>query len=424
MAKNNLLKESIVEANKMREAAIKLAKTTLQESLTTQIQRKFASKLDEEMDSETDLNEDNDISDEEMESLMKEVFGDNENLFESEEPEYNGNDDEDDFDLDEILREIDDNDEKKKDDKKSEKEPKKDDKESKEPKKDPKSKEDDKKDKKDSKENDKKPAPKKPKDEEEDISNMTPEDLEELIREIVREETQGEAGEGNELPNDDLGLDSDIDMNDTPEGGDDLGDMKGLDGGDDIDLGDLGTLKDKKDKPEDELKEEEELDLDELLREIDDEDFEMGDPGISDEDNYDEENLMESNKFLKKTLVTRTNYLNEAIETIRELNKEIKEINLLNSKLLYVNKIFKNKSLNESQKSKIIDAFDKAETSNEAKLIYEAIQASSFSERPNPKNLIKENLSIASKPIGMLKESKNKEQDPTIQRFQKLAGIK
>ena len=128
MKKNNLLKESIVEASKMREAAIKLAKSTLQESLTTQIQRRFASRLDEEMEDDNELNEGDDISDSELDALVNEAFGDHEDLFESEyryDDESDDDDDDDDIlDLDEILREIDANDEKKKEEKKSEKEPK------------------------------------------------------------------------------------------------------------------------------------------------------------------------------------------------------------------------------------------------------------------------------------------------------------
>lgn len=413
MKKNNLLKESIVEASKMREAAIKLAKSTLQESLTTQIQRRFASRLDEEMEDDNELNEGDDISDSELDALVNEAFGDHEDLFESEDKYYGESDDDDDdddiLDLDEILREIDANDEKKKEEKKSEKEPKKNDKEPKKYDKEPK------KDDKEPKKDDKKSTPKKSKDDE-DIASMTPEELEELIREIVREETQGEGAENN-MPENSLDMgDMDMDAGLEP----DKGNEPAPEGGEDVDLGDLGSLKG---EPEDELKEEE-LDLDELLREIDDEDFEMKDPGISDEDNYEQDNLMESNKYLKKQLIIRTNYLNEALGTIKELNEEIKDINLLNSKLLYVNKLFKNRSLNESQKTKIIDAFDKAHTSNEAKLIYETLSTTSLNDKFNSKNLIKENLSIASKPVGLLKESKKVELDPTISRFQKLAGIK
>ncbi len=52
--------------------------------------------------------------------------------------------------------------------------------------------------------------------------------------------------------------------------------------------------------------------------------------------------------------------LEEAYSTIETLKSELNEINLLNAKLLYTNKIFKSKTLNESQKVKVLSSFDKA----------------------------------------------------------------
>jgi hypothetical protein len=59
--------------------------------------------------------------------------------------------------------------------------------------------------------------------------------------------------------------------------------------------------------------------------------------------------------------------LDEAMEIIATLRSELNEINLLNVKLLYSNKIFKSKNMTESQKAKVLGAFDKAETVKEAK---------------------------------------------------------
>ncbi len=52
----------------------------------------------------------------------------------------------------------------------------------------------------------------------------------------------------------------------------------------------------------------------------------------------------------------------EMEETITELRSELNEVNLLNAKLLYTNKIFKSKNLTESEKVKVLNTFDKAET--------------------------------------------------------------
>ena len=65
--------------------------------------------------------------------------------------------------------------------------------------------------------------------------------------------------------------------------------------------------------------------------------------------------------------------LNEAYETIETLKNELNEINLLNAKLLYTNKIFKAKNLNESQKVKVLSSFDKAKNVGEVKMVFETL---------------------------------------------------
>ncbi len=63
-------------------------------------------------------------------------------------------------------------------------------------------------------------------------------------------------------------------------------------------------------------------------------------------------------------------------ETINELRRELNEVNLLNAKLLYTNKIFKAKNLTESEKIKVLNTFDKAETVKEVKLVFETLTES------------------------------------------------
>ena len=65
--------------------------------------------------------------------------------------------------------------------------------------------------------------------------------------------------------------------------------------------------------------------------------------------------------FIKDFKAGKTNEANEMEETINELRNELNEVNLLNAKLLYTNKIFKAKNLTESDKVKVLNAFDKAE---------------------------------------------------------------
>jgi hypothetical protein len=88
----------------------------------------------------------------------------------------------------------------------------------------------------------------------------------------------------------------------------------------------------------------------------------------------------------------------EMEEQLNELRSELNEVNLLNAKLLYTNKIFRNKSLTESQKVKVLTAFDKATSKKEVELVYETLTESlrvSTTKAP-----IKESMGFASKALG------------------------
>ena len=89
--------------------------------------------------------------------------------------------------------------------------------------------------------------------------------------------------------------------------------------------------------------------------------------------------------------------LEEAIETINTLRSELNEVNLLNAKLLYVNKLFKAKNLTESQKLKVIASFDKATNVKEAKVVFESLESAINTPA---KKAIKESLGFASKAVG------------------------
>jgi len=115
--------------------------------------------------------------------------------------------------------------------------------------------------------------------------------------------------------------------------------------------------------------------------------------------------------------------LAEALSTVTALQETISEMNLLNSKLLYCNKLFRANSLNESQKVKVVDALDKATTTGEAKLVFETLQES-FAFTGVEKRAIKEGLGRASKPAGVApKKVLSESVDETVSRFQKLANI-
>jgi hypothetical protein len=122
--------------------------------------------------------------------------------------------------------------------------------------------------------------------------------------------------------------------------------------------------------------------------------------------------------------------LEEAYKTIQHLRSVINEVNLLNAKLLYTNKLFRNFELSESQKMKVIENFDRATNSREVKLVF-ATLAESF-KRPVHKRAIKENVTkqrkpvaSASKAVASTKPKQNviTEGNDYVKRFQKLAGI-
>lgn len=112
--------------------------------------------------------------------------------------------------------------------------------------------------------------------------------------------------------------------------------------------------------------------------------------------------------------------LSEALSTIDVLKAELNEINLLNAKLLYTNKIFKAKNLNESQKVKVLSSFDKAKNVGEVKMVFETLNEGIKVS----KNTIKENLGSASKTT-MTPNVKKPivESNEAFARMQKLAGI-
>jgi hypothetical protein len=111
--------------------------------------------------------------------------------------------------------------------------------------------------------------------------------------------------------------------------------------------------------------------------------------------------------------------LDEAYATIKTLRQDLNEINLLNAKLLYTNKIFKSKNLNENQKVKVLGSFDKATTVKEVKLVFETLNEGLKTKTTK----LNENLGSASKVLNTPKKQPIVESNDMVARFQKLAGI-
>ena len=111
----------------------------------------------------------------------------------------------------------------------------------------------------------------------------------------------------------------------------------------------------------------------------------------------------------------------EAMDEIQELKKELNEVNLLNAKLLYTNKIFKSKNLTEDKKVKVLKAFDKASSVKEAKVIYETLSEGLVSKtetKARPQG-------SASKTTGPITEAKKPiiESNAVYDRMRQLAGL-
>jgi hypothetical protein len=144
-----------------------------------------------------------------------------------------------------------------------------------------------------------------------------------------------------------------------------------------------------------------------ILREVD------GEPMEGD----DSEKVAE----LEEKLQFSDDQLQEAYSTVKQLKSIISEVNLLNAKLLYTNKLFRNFDLNESQKMKVLENFDRAGTTREVKLVFSTIAESL--KTPTKKRVVKE--SYASKPTASTKPTATilSEGFEMADRWKKLAGL-
>jgi|TARA_B110000902_G_scaffold137940_1_gene159493 hypothetical protein len=207
--------------------------------------------------------------------------------------------------------------------------------------------------------------------EEVEVKDMEVDDLKDLIRDIISQE---------------MGSDDEIDNSDMDAGAEMEPEM------------DLGA----------DVEGDEEIDLDELLAELEaaSEGQEVEEEVVAEEEVKEEDN----------------SELNEALETITTLQSQLQEVNLLNAKLMYVNKVFKVNNLSEAQKVNIIAAFDKAETVKEVKLVFETVSENVIAK---PTAIKESKLGMASKATGTTAKKPEviSEVSDAVKRMQKLAGI-
>jgi len=159
--------------------------------------------------------------------------------------------------------------------------------------------------------------------------------------------------------------------------------------------------------------EEEGIDLDEIIK------------SLREEDEESDKDEVEEIKEEEEAMVPESLY-KEALETVAELRGTLNEVNVLNAKLLYANKLFRTYNLNESVKAKIIEAIDRAESVREIKLVYSTL-AENFKgsvEKNSNKTTIKEGFASKAQPSTKPSKEIITEANTQVTRFQKLAGIK
>ncbi len=364
MSNKDLFKEAIADAKAVREAALANAKVALEEALAPKLQSMLAAKL-QEMD----------MDDAEEEKLEEKSLG--QDTYRTDDFQHVGarerhaaleeNEEEleEDFDLSSILAELSD-DEEKPEMNEAEEEEEAEDEEM------------------EAEEDEAEMEDEEAEDESEmeNITDLTMDELKDIIKDIISSEMGGDE------------MDADMgDMGGEEEMSMDLG---GEEGGEEVGI-----------EMEGEEEEIDEIDLEELLAELD----ALGEGDDENEGMYEAKKKKEDDK---------KDDMKEAIDTIETLRNELNEVNLLNAKLLYVNKVFKAKNLNESQKLKVIAQFDKATTAKEAKAIFESMNNAIAKSK---KSTIKESLGFASKAAGVAPKKQIVEVNETMSRWQMLAGI-
>ena len=420
MAKRDILKEAIADAKTVKETAIANAKAALEEAFTPRLKEMLATKLEEmDLDEEEEaLKEKKKYSDDNRKPAKDEYKPEKDTV---DRKMMEGEDLDEEIDLDEILAEIELDEEKKdidEDEKtRAEEEGYLD------------GEEDADKDMEDKE------------DEEIDLEDMTDEDLKDFIEDVIADMVASgdlEAGENFEEEGEEEEVDVDVE--------------------DDVDV-EISEAK-KKDKEDDKDKMEEAVgnpistsvkagsknkyDEDFMKAVKDDLQKLMSKVGLKEEDEIDEaasgtptstsyskgnkydEDFMKAVKDDLAKLMSKVGLkeeeLDEAYNTIESLKSDLNEVNLLNAKLLYTNKIFKAKTLTESQKVKVLGAFDKAGTVKETKLVFETLNEGLKTKKTS---MIKESLGSASRVSTNVNAKKPIiETDPMVERFKKLAGLK
>ena len=136
---------------------------------------------------------------------------------------------------------------------------------------------------------------------------------------------------------------------------------------------------------------------------------------------------LEDLKKAQEELVFENKQLKERLSQYEQVTGELKEtlqnVNLSNARLLYTNRVLRNTSLNERQKSRIVDAISKAGSVAEARTIHNTLENTVQSALPRRQNSLSETISRPTSVIRASREEKPKPADVFVDRMRQLAGI-
>lgn len=243
---------------------------------------------------------------------------------------------------------------------------------------------------------------------------------EEVSEEEDMEETYGEGEEMDE--DDDMDSEEELDMDDDMEDDDeddlDLesviaeleAEMAEEEGPADENYHEEEEVSEEEDLDEEDL-DEEEIDLDEVIRTL----KEMEEGDYNEEEDLDEEEVDEEEDLHSE--------LEEAYSTIASLKNTINEVNLLNAKLLYTNKLFRTFDLNENQKVKVLENFDRTSSVREVKLVFSTL-AENLNVAKKKRSVVKEGYASKATKSSAPKKEIISEGNELSARWKKLAGLK
>jgi hypothetical protein len=135
--------------------------------------------------------------------------------------------------------------------------------------------------------------------------------------------------------------------------------------------------------------------------------------------------LEEAKKISIKESSKNKKYTEKLENIIYNLKEKLEEVNLINARLLFTNKALASDSLNERQKVQIAEALSKAESVEEAKVIYETLQSTvGVAKRKQPESLSEAVSRSKTSSTKLFRKKPEQKQSPVSDRWKVLAGIK